>query len=272
MSNATLERPSTVPTWVHQAQTESEHWPEEIEARGAQPDAIFQHITGLYRRSLLYEFKSQTSARPLTMLLRAISSRHYLIDTDSTPSGQFEQAGLGPWQIALQFAFAIPELELLSEVPPAAAGDDNELHAADELRAWLDLTYDDLAAITGIAKNTFHYWRRTGARSRPSTARRLWRAHALVRALIARLGQPQAVAWLRTGPHSPLSLLLEGDLEEAEEAVHALLFRHPPARPDEQPGYAPFRLEPEFEVQAELPAAPLRRAPRHPTRGRRPGS
>lgn len=270
MSSATLERPGIDSTWVHQDRTESEHRPEEDEARGAQPDAIFQHITDLYHRSLLYEFKLQTSARPLT-LLSAVSPRWLLLDTDPTPSGQFEQAGLGPWQIALQFAFALSELELLSEVPPAAAGDD-ALHAADELRAWLDLTYDDLAAITGIAKNTFHHWRRTGARPRPSTARRLWRAHALVRALMARLGRRPAVAWLRTGPRSPLSLLLEGDLEGAEAAAHALLFRHPTARPDEQPGYAPFRPEPEFEVRAELPAAPFRRASRRPTRGRRPGS
>lgn len=271
MSSATLERPGIDSMWVHQARTESEHWPEEDEARGARPDVIFRWVKGAGTYAVVYELKTPTVARPLATL-RAISLRQYLMDTDPTPSEQFEQAGLGPWQSALQFAFAIPELELLSEVPPAAAGDDDALHAADELRAWLDLTYDDLAAITGIAKNTFHHWRRTGARPRPSTARRLWRVHALVRALIARLGRQPAVAWLRTGPRSPLSLLLEGDLEGAEEAAHALLFRHPTARPDEQPGYAPFHLEPEFEVRAELPAAPLRRAPRRPTRGRRPGS
>lgn len=173
----------------------------------------------------------------------------------------------------LQDAFMVVDFDLRTpeDAPPESPRRADALGAVEELRDWLDLTYEDLSVITGIATNTFYHWRRTGAKPRPSTVRRLWRLHALVRALIAQLGQGQVAAWLHAGPHSPLDLLMNGDLEAAEEAAHVLLFRHPPTKVADQPDYAPFRAEPEFEVRAGDATILPRRALRRPTRGRFPG-
>jgi hypothetical protein len=196
----------------------------------------------------------------------ATTTGTYFLEAKVLAGDQFERAGLRSWLLALCRAALVPSTpdDAVSRMAPR----DDALQAADDLRLWLGATYDDLQSITGIAKNTFHHWRRTGARPRPSTVRRLWRAHALVRALIARLGQDEAVTWLRTGPRAPLDTLFAGDLEAAEAAAHALLFRRPAARADEQEDYAPFRPEPEFEARGDAAAAPVRRASRRPRRGR----
>jgi transcriptional regulator with XRE-family HTH domain len=140
----------------------------------------------------------------------------------------------------------------------------------DGLRQWLDLTYEDLEKITGIAKNTFHHWRREKATPRPSTVRRLLRVYALAHALVERLGVERAVEWFRTGPRSPLDLLLAGDVEAAENAAHVLLYRDLPRHLHDRIDYSPFTLEPDFEVRIALNPKPLQRATRHPKRGRLP--
>ena len=126
-------------------------------------------------------------------------------------------------------------------------GEGNDaLQAVEDLRTRLDLTYDDLAAITGVVKNTIYDWKRTGANPRPSTVRKLWRVHTLVRALVSQLGEMEAVEWLRAGPESPLDLLRTGGLEAAELRASRLLFR-PPTKPSDQPDYVAFRPEEEDE-------------------------
>ena len=189
---------------------------------------------------------------------------------DPTPIKQVVLAGLQFWQASLPLGIAFPELPPVAvrEDPPRALHNNDPLQAAEDLREWLDLTYADLETITGIAKNTIHNWKRTGASARPSTVRKLWRVHALVHALISQMGQPQAVEWLRAGPDSPLDLLLSGNLEAVEQRASRLLFR-PPAKPSDQADYAPFRPEEDFDEQIEQPATPqLRRSKRRPTRGR----
>ena len=191
-------------------------------------------------------------------------------DFDATPFQQAILAGLHVWRASLPRVIAVPELDaaVVAEDPPRPAREIDPQRAAEDLREWLDLTYDDLAAITGIAKNTVHYWKRTGASARPSTVRKLWRVHTLVHALISQLGQTQAVEWLRAGPESPLNLLLAGDLEAVERKASRLLFR-PPENPSDQADYVPFRPEQDFDEHVEQPATDqLRRARRRPTRGR----
>jgi DNA-binding transcriptional regulator YiaG len=142
--------------------------------------------------------------------------------------------------------------------------------AVDDLRRWLNLTYDDLASMTGIAKTTFHNWRSTRATPRPSTERKILRLYALVQAVNMELGDTEATKWFRTGPDSPLDSLLAGNLEAAEDAAASLLFHTRTSDHDHRVGYAPFAPEPEFEVVVAPPAAPLRRADRRPRRGRLP--
>jgi uncharacterized protein (DUF2384 family) len=158
------------------------------------------------------------------------------------------------------------------EVPEATPSEEtvDPVAAAEELKDWLGLTWDELQAITGIAKNTFHDWRRTNRVQRPSKVRRLMRVHSLVRAVRAHLGPEGATEWFRRGPRSPLDLLLAGDLDSAEEAASVLLFRRERVERQDRHNYAPFAPEEDFEVDIEPRAVPPRRAQRRPRRGRLP--
>jgi transposase-like protein len=110
-----------------------------------------------------------------------------------------------------------------------------ELRAIEELRAWLHLTYDDVARAVGLSSpSLLHHWRqrqRTGSPVRPraATVERLWRVHALVGALAEAMeGPAQSNAtrlWFRRAVAgvTPLELLLAGDVDEVERRARTLL-------------------------------------------------
>jgi AcrR family transcriptional regulator len=111
-----------------------------------------------------------------------------------------------------------------------------ELRAIEELRAWLHLSYDDVARAVGLSgPSLLHHWRqrqRTGSPVRPraATVERLWRVHVLVRALAEAMeGAAQGNAtrlWFRRAVAgvTPLELLLAGDVDEVERRARGLLF------------------------------------------------
>lgn len=118
----------------------------------------------------------------------------------------------------------------------ADLADAPELRAVEELRAWLHLTYDDVTRAAGLSgPSLLHHWRqrhRTGSPVRPraSTVERLWRVHALVRAIAEALegaGHANATRlWFRRREAgiTPLELLLAGDVDELERRAARLLF------------------------------------------------
>jgi transposase-like protein len=124
----------------------------------------------------------------------------------------------------------------------ADLADAPELRAIEELRAWLRLSYEDVARAAGLSgASLLHHWRqryRTGSPVRPraATVEQLWRVHALVRAVAEALeGADQSYAvglWARRAEHgvTPLELLLAGSVDEVERRAAALLFDHS-ARP-----------------------------------------
>lgn len=140
----------------------------------------------------------------------------------------------------------------------ADLADAPELRAIEELRAWLHLSYEDIARVAGLSgASLLHHWRqryRTGSPVRPraATLERLWRVHALVRAVAEALqGTDQGYAvqlWVRRAEAgaTPLGLLLAGQVDEVERRARRLLFdRGPRATP-------PWRvagLEPEGDLE-----------------------
>lgn len=118
----------------------------------------------------------------------------------------------------------------------ANLADAPELRAIEELRAWLHLSYEEVARVAGLSgASLLHHWRqryRTGSPVRPraATLERLWRVHALVRALAEALeGANFGYAvqlWVRRAEagSSPLELLLAGRVEEVERRARPLLF------------------------------------------------
>src|SRR5215210_2900037 len=81
-------------------------------------------------------------------------------------------------------ATTVADPELIADLSDAP-----ELRAIEELRAWLHLPYADVARVAGLSgASLVHHWRqryRTGSPVRPraATVERLWRLHALVRAI-----------------------------------------------------------------------------------------
>ncbi len=118
----------------------------------------------------------------------------------------------------------------------ADLADAPELRAIEELRAWLHLSYDDLARVAGLSgASLLHHWRqryRTGSPVRPraATVEQLWRVHALVRAVAEALeGADHGYAvrlWVRHAEAgaTPLELLLAGRVDEVERRARRLLF------------------------------------------------
>ncbi len=142
----------------------------------------------------------------------------------------------------------------------------NPIAAAEDLQTWLGLTNKDLQSITGIPERTFYDWKRTERVYRPSTVRRLWRAHALVHAVVKKLGVEDARRWFHSGAVSPLDLLLAGDLDAAEEAAHALLFRSDATEREGPTDRFPFVPDADYNFRREPGAVPRARANRRPRR------
>jgi hypothetical protein len=98
------------------------------------------------------------------------------------------------------------------------------LEAAEELRSWLDLTYDDLAAITGIGRSTLFSWRhpppgRSEVRVRRGRLGRLNLLHAVIGELVDVLGVDEARDAIREGNPSRLDQLRNADEEDLQSVV-----------------------------------------------------
>jgi hypothetical protein len=128
-------------------------------------------------------------------------------------------------------ATAISDPEVIAEF-----SDSPQLRAIEELRAWLQLSYREVATIAGFGSpSLIYHWRdrhRLGhpVRARASTLERLWRVHALSRAIAEALeGADQGYAaslWVRRARAgvTPLELLLKGDVDLVERQSRELLF------------------------------------------------
>jgi AcrR family transcriptional regulator len=158
-------------------------------------------------------------------------------------------------------AATIADPEVIADLADAP-----ELRAIEELRAWLRLSYDDVARAAGLSgASLLHHWRqryRTGSPVRPraATVEQLWRRHALVRAVAEALeGADQSYAvglWVRRPEDgvTPLELLLAGRVDEFERRAGRLLF-DPGRRP--APSSRVAGVEPDDELgPVDTPPAP----------------
>jgi transposase-like protein len=147
---------------------------------------------------------------------------------------------------------AAPESAISRRRTPSASVADPEvlvatidapvLRALEELRVWLNVSYDELADIVGVGESLVHYWRRRHragypVRPRASSVELLWRIHATLRAVAETVegegGHGAVQLWLRQSTDSlpsPLQLLTEGRVEEVEARARPLLFDRSPSR------------------------------------------
>lgn len=127
----------------------------------------------------------------------------------------------------------------------------------------LGLTYDELAAITGLARGDFFNWRHPNVTPRSASVRRLLRVYALARALINRFGSTDAAIWLRGGAPPPLDQLAAGQFEAVEDSVADLLFSESTIGREE---YGAVVLEADVDVALPPFGATLERSARKPRR------
>lgn len=138
---------------------------------------------------------------------------------------------------------------------------DNPLEATHCLLRWFDLTYNELSAITGVARGSFFYWQRTGATPYRKSLRKLWRLYALADAVVGKIGERAAAEWLRTGDPTPMNLLREGRIDEAENRAQMLVLADRSLQPSRY--FTIDDLRPEAsEDDAGSDSSPLRRSSR----------
>jgi hypothetical protein len=118
----------------------------------------------------------------------------------------------------------LAEVTVVEEAHESAEGAaPTPLEIVLELKDSLDLTWDDAEGATGIDRNTFLNWQRTGAVPRPSTVRKLMRVYGLVSALESALGKDKASTWLHGGAPSWIDVLKSGNLSAFASAVTAVV-------------------------------------------------
>jgi transcriptional regulator with XRE-family HTH domain len=142
------------------------------------------------------------------------------------------------------------------------------------LKAWLNLTTEEVARLVGTSKGAVYYWQRVGAEPRAGVARKIARVHSLLRALRNSTTPPGFQAVLRAKPsgydRSVFDLLLSHDFETAEALLHDFVF----AGSRSQSAYG-VRQMPEwppdetYESKASAPTLKLPRRTRHRVRLRK---
>jgi hypothetical protein len=125
--------------------------------------------------------------------------------------------------------------------------------AFTELKTWLNLTTVEAAELVGVKRTTPSAWARDGREPRPSSGRRLYQIHSIVRAVVRDLGEDTATRWLESGAPSPRDLILGGQIEAAARSAERLLIG-----PEPLAGPAPGSLIEEPQDRASLPAASIR--------------
>lgn len=136
------------------------------------------------------------------------------------------------------------------------------LRALEQLRGWLNLSYDRLALVVGLSPSVIHHWRRRHREGRPvrpraSSVEQLWRVHSTLRAVAEALDGDDSgygvQMWARSGRAgaTPLDLLAHGRIEEVEKRAGLLLFDRSARRP------SPWQLTvPEPDEAEQVPTGP----------------
>jgi hypothetical protein len=163
---------------------------------------------------------------------------------------------LGPPAVALGSSRPLLELveEMFEAVPSSgSAATSKAFTAFTELRKWLRLTAREAADLIGVKRTTPNAWQREGREPRPASARRLYQLHAVVSALVRKLGENEAIRWLETGEPSPRERLLRGEIGPvASDAESVVIGPQGAARPRpgsliDEPEGVTVRLKPRVQ-------------------------
>lgn len=100
--------------------------------------------------------------------------------------------------------------------------------AIQDLKAWLNLTTEEVAKVVGTSKSAVYYWRRADATPRPRVAREITRVHSLLRALQNGSTHEGFNAILHAKPsgydRSAFDLIMNQDFDRAEMLLQDYVF------------------------------------------------
>jgi hypothetical protein len=106
---------------------------------------------------------------------------------------------------------------------PVEAPQSKAFTTLSDLRRWLHLSVAEAATLVGFGRTTPSSWLRAGHEPQPARARRLYQAHAIVSALVRRIGQEETLRWFLGGSPSPSELITQGDIEAAADSAEEIL-------------------------------------------------
>lgn len=144
------------------------------------------------------------------------------------------------------------------------------LAAVEALQLWLNLSQDRVAELVGVSKSAIMYWRREGAAPRSASLRRLYKIHALVRALKEAFPELTPLDTLEAAQdaekHSAYWLLSSGRYDDAENLLRDRIFKR-----SQQPLQTRSQIASRDDDDLFPPPSPLNLRPRkRVTKSRRP--
>jgi DNA-binding transcriptional regulator YiaG len=152
------------------------------------------------------------------------------------------------------------------------------VQAISDLRRWLGLSQSGVADLCGFSLRASRYWESGETTSpRPSSVRRLFEVHAFVGSLVARLGEQDAITWLRSpvdegGELRETVLSRLGGVQLLLRGLAPTLFAEAP-RPELPPTEAQisgeFSAGDEEEIEDRTPPARRTDPPRRPRKAPR---
>jgi hypothetical protein len=194
---------------------------------------------------------------------RNLSTVRFFSNADALSSRlKLQDLGFIPLASSVQAELALNKRETAESVQSGNLG-----NLPRQLCAWLGVTYEQLADMTGVSRASLFNFRHSGATHRPSSTQPVQRLYALTSLLVRRFGAHGARIWLHAGADPVWNYLIRGDLSGVEDRIRGELFH--------QQAVAGRRNEITFDEEplALFPAgtgsqrAP-RRARRQPTRRR----
>jgi hypothetical protein len=103
--------------------------------------------------------------------------------------------------------------------------------AIQDLKAWLNLTTEEVARLVGASKGAVYYWQRVGGEPRAQVGRKIARVHSLLQVLRSATTPPGFQAILRAKPQgynrSAFDLLMNHEFDRAETLLHEYVFARP---------------------------------------------
>lgn len=106
-------------------------------------------------------------------------------------------------------------------------------HLVDEIRNWLNLTYDEISQMSGVSRSSIFNWKDQGRIPRATSVRSIQRLHSIAQLVVLRFGLDGAMRWLHAGNSKPYDRLMAADIDGLEDDLRSSLFRQPDLVPEE---------------------------------------